>query len=149
MNWELPLSIMYCDEGGFRTEVSARQTVIIRETVEETMDSMNGAVESHLMGLRGGGEMPNEKSLLLEGWKSVRGWAGIVPDAHSRRLNDVGKLIKGSKVLIMGLAYKENVPDTRKSPVRGMFDQEEGWDGVFITGDCEQQTCILNLPCMQ
>nr|QNO57257.1 hypothetical protein HCLJFGEB_00001 [Methanosarcinales archaeon ANME-1 ERB7]QNO57275.1 hypothetical protein HCLJFGEB_00019 [Methanosarcinales archaeon ANME-1 ERB7] len=27
-------------------------------------------------------------------------------------------MIKGSKVLIMGLTYKENVPDTRESPVR-------------------------------
>jgi UDPglucose 6-dehydrogenase/UDP-N-acetyl-D-galactosamine dehydrogenase len=33
-------------------------------------------------------------------------------------LNDVGKVIRGSKVLIMGLTYKENVPDTRESPVR-------------------------------
>jgi UDPglucose 6-dehydrogenase/UDP-N-acetyl-D-galactosamine dehydrogenase len=33
-------------------------------------------------------------------------------------LNEVGKVIKGSTVLIMGLTYKENVPDTRESPVR-------------------------------
>ena len=33
-------------------------------------------------------------------------------------LNDVRKVIRGSKVLIMGLTYKENVPDTRESPVR-------------------------------
>ena len=33
-------------------------------------------------------------------------------------LNEVGKVIKGSKVLIMGLTYKENVPDTRESPVK-------------------------------
>jgi len=33
-------------------------------------------------------------------------------------LNDVGEVIKGSKVLIMGLTYKENVPDTRESPVK-------------------------------
>jgi UDP-N-acetyl-D-glucosamine/UDP-N-acetyl-D-galactosamine dehydrogenase len=32
-------------------------------------------------------------------------------------LNDVGKVIKGSKVLIMGLTYKEDVPDIRESPV--------------------------------
>lgn len=32
-------------------------------------------------------------------------------------LNEVGKVIKGSKVLIMGLTYKEDVPDTRESPV--------------------------------
>ncbi len=32
-------------------------------------------------------------------------------------LNEAGKVIKGSKVLIMGLTYKENVPDTRETPV--------------------------------
>ena len=32
-------------------------------------------------------------------------------------LNDVGKVIRGSKVLIMGLTYKEDVPDIRESPV--------------------------------
>jgi UDPglucose 6-dehydrogenase/UDP-N-acetyl-D-galactosamine dehydrogenase len=32
-------------------------------------------------------------------------------------------VIKGSKVLIMGLTYKENVPDTRESPVREMVKE--------------------------
>ena len=35
-------------------------------------------------------------------------------------LNNAKKVINGSKVLIMGLTYKENVPDTRESPVREM-----------------------------
>jgi len=35
-------------------------------------------------------------------------------------LNDAGKVIKGSKVRIMGLTYKENVPDTGESPAREM-----------------------------
>ena len=38
-------------------------------------------------------------------------------------LNEAGKVIKSSKVLIMGLTYKENVPDTRESPVRGMIKE--------------------------
>ena len=38
-------------------------------------------------------------------------------------LNEVGKVIKGSKVLIMGLTYKENVADTRESPVREMVKE--------------------------
>jgi UDPglucose 6-dehydrogenase/UDP-N-acetyl-D-galactosamine dehydrogenase len=38
-------------------------------------------------------------------------------------LNEVGKVIKGSKVLIMGLTYKENVPDTRESPVKEMVKE--------------------------
>lgn len=32
-------------------------------------------------------------------------------------LNEAGKVIKGSRVLIMGLTYKEDVPDIRESPV--------------------------------
>ncbi len=32
-------------------------------------------------------------------------------------LNDVGKVIRGSNVLIMGLTYKEDVPDIRESQV--------------------------------
>jgi len=38
-------------------------------------------------------------------------------------LNEVGKVIKGSKVLIRGLTYKENVADTRESPVREMVKE--------------------------
>jgi len=40
-----------------------------------------------------------------------------VAELAVKGLNDVGKVIKGSKVLIMGLTYKEDVPDTRESPV--------------------------------
>ena len=48
-------------------------------------------------------------------------------------LNEVGKVIKGSKVLIMGLTYKENVPDTRESPMREMVRELKEF-GVDIYG---------------
>ena len=38
-------------------------------------------------------------------------------------LNEVGKVMKWSKVLIMGLTYKENVPDTRECPVKDMVKE--------------------------
>lgn len=38
-------------------------------------------------------------------------------------LNDVGKVIRGSKVLIMGMTYKEDVPDTRESPVEEIIHE--------------------------
>ncbi|MCP1663258.1 UDPglucose 6-dehydrogenase/UDP-N-acetyl-D-galactosamine dehydrogenase [Methanocalculus sp. AMF5] len=38
-----------------------------------------------------------------------------------KELNRAGKVIKGSRLLIMGLTYKENVPDTRESPVEEMI----------------------------
>ena len=48
-------------------------------------------------------------------------------------MNEVGKVIKGSKVLIMGLTYKENVPDTRESPVREIVKELKEF-GVEIYG---------------
>ena len=46
-----------------------------------------------------------------------------VAEMAIKGLNEVGKVIKGSKVLIMGLTYKENVPDTRESPIREMVKE--------------------------
>ncbi len=48
-------------------------------------------------------------------------------------LNEVGKVIKGSKVLIMGLTYKENVPDTRESQVREMVKELKEF-GIEVYG---------------
>jgi UDP-N-acetyl-D-mannosaminuronate dehydrogenase len=48
-------------------------------------------------------------------------------------LNEVGKVIKGSKVLIMGLTYKEDVPDTRESPAVGIVEELKEF-GVEVYG---------------
>jgi len=48
-------------------------------------------------------------------------------------LNQVGKVIKNSKVLIMGLTYKENVPDTRESPVKNIIKELQEF-GVDLYG---------------
>ena len=36
-------------------------------------------------------------------------------------LKDAGKAVEGSRVLLMGLTYKEDVPDTRGSPLEGVI----------------------------
>lgn len=41
-----------------------------------------------------------------------------VVEVTIKALNNVGKKIKGSRALIIGLTYKENVADTRETPVR-------------------------------
>lgn len=41
-----------------------------------------------------------------------------VAELTRNALKTVGKTIKGSKILVMGLAYKDNVPDAQDSPVR-------------------------------
>jgi UDP-N-acetyl-D-galactosamine dehydrogenase len=48
-------------------------------------------------------------------------------------LNEVGKVIKGSRVLIMGLTYKENVADTRETPAKDIIKELKEY-GVEITG---------------
>jgi UDPglucose 6-dehydrogenase/UDP-N-acetyl-D-galactosamine dehydrogenase len=50
-----------------------------------------------------------------------------------RGLNDAGKVIRGSRVLVMGLTYKENVPDIRESPVEGIVRELEEF-GVTVFG---------------
>jgi UDPglucose 6-dehydrogenase/UDP-N-acetyl-D-galactosamine dehydrogenase len=56
-----------------------------------------------------------------------------VAEMAIKGLNEVGKVIKGSKVLIMGLTYKENVPDTRESPVREIVKELKVF-GVHVYG---------------
>ena len=46
-----------------------------------------------------------------------------VAEMTIKGLNEAGKVLKNSKVLIMGLTYKENVPDTRESPAQGMIKE--------------------------
>lgn len=40
-----------------------------------------------------------------------------------KALNNVGKVIKGSKVLVIGLTYKENVADIRETPAREIIKE--------------------------
>jgi UDP-N-acetyl-D-galactosamine dehydrogenase len=51
-----------------------------------------------------------------------------VADIAIKELNRAGKVIRDSKVLIMGLTYKENVPDTRESPVGEIVHELKEFD---------------------
>jgi len=46
-----------------------------------------------------------------------------VADMTIKGLNEAGKVIRNSKVLIMGLTYKEDVPDIRESPVEEIIHE--------------------------
>jgi len=56
-----------------------------------------------------------------------------IAETTIKALNNVGKVIKGSKVLIMGLTYKENVADIRETPVREMIRELKEF-GIVIYG---------------
>jgi UDP-N-acetyl-D-galactosamine dehydrogenase len=51
-----------------------------------------------------------------------------VADIAIKELNRAGKVIRHSKVLILGLTYKENVVDTRESPALEMVRELEEFD---------------------
>ena len=51
-----------------------------------------------------------------------------VAEMAVKGLNKVGKTIKGSSVLIMGLTYKEDVADIRESPVENMVAELKEYD---------------------
>jgi len=51
-----------------------------------------------------------------------------VAEMTVKGLNKVGKVIKGSRVLIMGLTYKEDVKDIRESPVEKMVHELKDYD---------------------
>lgn len=50
-------------------------------------------------------------------------------------LNDSGKAVKGSKVLILGIAYKKNVDDMRESPSVEIMELIEAKGGIVAYSD--------------
>ena len=46
-----------------------------------------------------------------------------VAELAIKALNEVGKVIKDSKILIMGMTFKENVEDTRETPVKEIIKE--------------------------
>ncbi|MBN1280949.1 MAG: nucleotide sugar dehydrogenase [Candidatus Thermoplasmatota archaeon] len=46
-----------------------------------------------------------------------------VAELTIKNLNDAGKVLNGSKILLMGLTFKENVEDTRETPVREIISE--------------------------
>jgi UDP-N-acetyl-D-glucosamine/UDP-N-acetyl-D-galactosamine dehydrogenase len=67
-----------------------------------------------------------------------------VAEMTIKALNVMGKVIKDSRVLIMGLTYKENVSDTRETPVKEVIKELQeygvdtyGYDPVLHNAETE------------
>jgi UDPglucose 6-dehydrogenase/UDP-N-acetyl-D-galactosamine dehydrogenase len=68
-------------------------------------------------------ELGYHSRVILAGRSVNDSMAKYVAEMAIKGINDAGQVIRGSKVIIMGLTYKENVPDTRESPVREMIKE--------------------------
>lgn len=78
-----------------------------------------------------------------------------VAEMTIKAINNVGKVIKGSKVLIMGLSYKENVGDIRETQAKNIINELKQY-GVEITGfdpvinnNIEQEFDINTITCFE
>lgn len=76
-----------------------------------------------------------------------------VAEMTIKALNSVGKVIKGSRVLIMGLTYKENVADTRETPVTEIIRELSdygvevlGCDPILADGEREFGIAFVSSP---
>ena len=67
-------------------------------------------------------ELNHHPQVILAGRSINDNMPKYVGEMAVKGLNEVGKVIKGSKVLLMGLTYKENVADTRKSPAEDIVE---------------------------
>jgi UDP-N-acetyl-D-glucosamine/UDP-N-acetyl-D-galactosamine dehydrogenase len=68
-------------------------------------------------------ELEYHPQVILAGRSVNDAMPGYVVDMTMRSFNKAGKVLNGSSVLVMGLTFKENVDDTRETPVRGIIKE--------------------------
>ena len=78
-------------------------------------------------------ELGHHPQVILAGRATNDYMSKHVAQMTIKAINNAGKVIKGSKVLIAGLTYKENVADTRETPVKDVIKELKEY-GVEILG---------------
>ncbi|KPJ66696.1 MAG: UDP-N-acetyl-D-galactosamine dehydrogenase [Coxiella sp. DG_40] len=99
-------------------------------------------------------EFGYHSQVILAGRAINDSMAKHVAEITIKALNEVGKVIKGSRILIMGLTYKENVADTRETPLKQVIKELKeygiipfGYDPVL--GDSEDEFDIQILKSLE
>jgi len=72
--------------------------------------------------------------IILSGRKVNDGMGAFIADAAIKKMILAGKIVRNAKVVIMGLTFKENCPDTRNSKVVDIIDRlkEYGVNPIVI-----------------
>ena len=73
-------------------------------------------------------ELGHHPQVILAGRSINDSMPKYVAEMAVKGLNKVGKVIKGSIVLLMGLTYNEDVADIRESPVENMVQELKEYD---------------------
>lgn len=73
--------------------------------------------------------------VILSGRATNDYMAKYIAEMAIKGINKREKPIKGSRILILGLTYKENVPDIRESPVRDIVKELKEYDAIIYGYD--------------
>lgn len=73
--------------------------------------------------------------VILAGREVNDGMAAYVANRMIRELNRAGKSTRQSTILVMGVTYKENVPDVRSSPALGLIEELQDWGANVLVHD--------------
>ena len=78
-------------------------------------------------------ELGYQPQVILAGRKINNALPKHVAEMTVKALYNAGKEVKCSRILIMGLTYKENVADTREAPVKKIIEELQGY-GAEVSG---------------
>ncbi len=73
--------------------------------------------------------------VILAGREVNDNMAHHVASRTIKELNRTGKATYGSRILVMGITYKENVPDVRSSPALRLIEELEDWGAEVLVND--------------
>lgn len=81
--------------------------------------------------------------VILAGREVNDGMASYVANRTIKELNRKGRSTKGTRILVMGITYKENVNDVRSSPAFELIDELRSWGAEVIVNDpcVDEGTC--------
>jgi UDP-N-acetyl-D-galactosamine dehydrogenase len=101
-------------------------------------------------------ELGYNSQVILAGRAINNYMAKHVAELTIKALNLTGKVIKGSRILIMGLTYKENVADTRETPVKEVIKELHeygvevfGYDPLLDAGEAEEEFKIKMITSLE
>jgi len=97
-------------------------------------------------------ELGFEPKVIAAGRKVNDGMPKYVAGLAVQALESAGKLVRSSKVVVMGLTYKENVTDLRETPAMGIINElvesrldVYGYDPLLTPQEIEQ---FFNIPAL-
>lgn len=106
-----------------RMEIDTQEVIAAMDTKWNALGFHPGLVGGHCIGvdpyyfIYEAEKLGYHSQIILSGRKINDGMGEFVTDAIIKRLIEANKVVKQAKVVIFGLTFKENTPDTRNSKV--------------------------------